>query len=56
MKKYNVAFSLNREMIVDADDDVLASLVVKQKLKEEGIDLETYTYEEFDCREEEEEE
>jgi NAD-dependent SIR2 family protein deacetylase len=55
MTKFDISFSLNRSIIVQAKDYDEAIDKLKFQLKEEGIDLKNmYTYEEYDVVEEEE--
>lgn len=51
---YDIAFSLNRSIKVKANSYEEADRKIKEQLRMEGINLDTYTYEEFDCNEEEE--
>ena len=53
MTNFDIAFSLNRQMNITADTFEQAEEQVKAKLKEEGIDLDAYTFEVFDVNEEE---
>lgn len=52
---YDIAFSLNRSLKIEADSYKEADQKIKEQLRMEGINLDTYVYEEFDCNVEEEE-
>lgn len=49
---FDIAFSLNRSMKVEADSYEEAEEKIKQQLKDEGINLDLYAFEEFDTVEE----
>lgn len=52
MPKYDIAFSLNKEVDIEADTYEQAEEKLKAKLKADGIDVENqYTLEVFDVNE-----
>lgn len=53
MTVFDIAYSLNATDKIEADTYEEANEKLKAKLKSEGIDLEKYTYEEYDVVEEE---